>query len=114
MFRIIAHVALTVVTVLIIHEILPAEVSYDTTETLLIFAAILGLAHAFVLPILRVVTLPLTCLTLGLFALVLSAAAFYVPAMFLEGIEVTVLGAAIAAVIFAVLNGVLDSAFGGR
>jgi putative membrane protein len=114
MFRILAHVGLTIVTVLIIHEILPDEIYYDTTETLLIFAAILGVAHAFVLPILRAVTLPLTCLTLGLFAFVLSAAAFYIPSMFLEGIEVTYLGAAIAALLFGVLNGVLDSVLGGR
>jgi putative membrane protein len=114
MFRILAHIALTIVTVLIIHEILPEEIWYDTNETLLIFAVILGLAHSFVLPVLRTITLPLTCLTLGLFAFVLSAAAFYIPAMFLDGIEVTYLGAAIAAIIFAVLNGVLDTVFRGR
>ncbi len=114
MFRILAHIGLTILTVLIIRELLPDEIYYDSNETLLIFAVILGALHSFVLPVLRVITLPLTCLTLGLFALVLSAAAFYIPGMFLEGVEVTVLGAAIAAVIFGVLNGVLDTVLGGR
>lgn len=109
MFRILAHIGATVLTVLIIHEVLPDEIHYDTTETLIIFAIILGLANAFVLPVLRVITLPLTCLTLGLFAFVLSAAVFYVGGLVLEGIEITYLGAAIAAVLFGVLNGVLDT-----
>ncbi len=109
MFRILAHIGLTVVTVLIIREILPDEIHYDTTQTLLIFALILGLANAFVLPVLRAITMPLTCLTLGLFAFVLSAAAFYVGGLALDGIEITYLGAAIAAVLFGVLNSVLDS-----
>lgn len=114
MFRVLAHIGLTIVTVLIIREVLPDEISYDTNETLFIFAAILGVAHSFVLPILRVITLPLSCLTLGLFAFVLSAAAFYIPGIFLAGIEVTYLGAIIAALLFAVLNGVLDTVLGGR
>lgn len=114
MFRILAHIGLTIVTVLIIHEVLPGEFQYDSTEALLIFGAILGVLHSFVLPILRVITLPLSCLTLGLFAVVLSAAAFYIPGMFLDGVDVTILGAAIAAVIFGILNGVLDTVLGGR
>jgi putative membrane protein len=114
MFRILAHIGLTIVTVLIIQEILPDEVHYDTTETLFIFAVILGLANAIVMPILRIITLPLTCLTLGLFALVLNAAVFYVGGAILSGIEITVLGAVIAGVLFGVLNGVLDSVLGRR
>jgi putative membrane protein len=109
MFRILAHIGLTVVTVLIIQEILPEEVSYDTNETLLIFAVILGLLNAFVMPFIRIITLPLTCLTLGLFAFVLSAAVFYFGGAVLTGMDITVLGAAIAALIFGILNSVVDS-----
>jgi putative membrane protein len=110
MFRILAHIGLTIVTVLIIHEILPGEIHYEDTETLLIFALVLGLANAFVLPVLQIIALPLTCLTLGLFAFVLSAAVFYFAGALIAGIDITILGAAIAAILFAVLNGVLDSA----
>jgi putative membrane protein len=109
MFRIIAHVASAILTILIIHQILPDEVHYQDNETLLIFAVILGLVNAFVLPIVRLIALPLTCLTLGLFALVITAAAFYFSSLLLDGVEITYLGAGIAALIFGVLNGVLDS-----
>ncbi len=109
MFRVIAHVGSAVLTILIIHQILPDEVHYQDNETLLIFAVILGLLNAFVLPIIRTIAIPLTCLTLGLFALVITAAAFYLSSLVLDGVEITYLGAAIAAVIFGILNGVLDT-----
>src|SRR5690554_6567355 len=109
MFRILAHLGINVVTVLIIYQVLPEEVSYDTNETLLIFAVVLGLLNAIVLPILRVIALPLTCLTLGLFAFVLSAAAFYVAGAVVPGIEVTMLGAVIGALLIGALGSVLDS-----
>lgn len=114
MFRILAHLGINVITVLIIHELLPEEISYDTMETLLIFAVVLGLFNAVILPILQIVALPLTCLTLGLFAFVLNAAVFYVSGMLVPGIEVTVLGAAIGAVLLGALSGVLDSALRPR
>ena len=114
MFRILAHIGISILTVLIIREILPNEVFYDTTETLLIFGLILGLANAFVLPVLRIIALPLTCLTLGLFSFVLSAAVFYVAGELLDGVEITVLGAAIAALLSGVLNGVFDTVLGRR
>jgi putative membrane protein len=109
MFRILAHIGVTVVTILVIQEILPDEVSYDTNETLIIFAIILGLLNAFVMPFIRIITLPLTCLTLGLFAFVLSAAAFYLGGAVLAGMEITYLGAAVAALIFGILNSVIDT-----
>jgi putative membrane protein len=114
MFRIIAHIGLNVLAVLIIHEVLPEEIHYDNTETLLIFAIVLGLANAVILPILQVIALPLTCLTLGLFAFVLSAAVFYFAGVLMPGIDITILGAAIGALLLAVLGGVLDTVLGRR
>jgi putative membrane protein len=46
---------------------------YDTWISLAIAAAVLGLLNAIVRPILFVLTLPLTIVTLGLFLLVLNA-----------------------------------------
>jgi putative membrane protein len=114
MFRILAHLVINVLTVLIIHEILPEEVSYDTTQTLIIFALVLGLFNAVVLPILQIVALPLTCLTLGLFAFVLTAAVFYLAGVLVPGIEITILGAAIGALLLGALSSVLDTALRPR
>lgn len=109
MFRILAHLGLNVLTVLIIREVLPDEIFYDTTETLLIFAVVLGLLNAVVLPILNIVALPLTCLTLGLFTFVLSAAVFYLAGVLVPGIDITILGAVIGAILLSILGSVLDT-----
>ena len=108
MFRILAHLAMNAVTVLIIHEILPDEVHYESTQTLLIFALILGGFNAIVRPIIELIALPLTCLTLGLFSFVISAAIFWVSAQVSPGVEITILGAAIGGVLLGLLTGALD------
>lgn len=54
----------------------------------LIVALILGLLNAFVRPILGLIALPITILTLGLFALVLNAAMVYIAAYVVSGFDV--------------------------
>ena len=49
-------------------------VEIDDAGTLLIAALLLGIVNAFVRPVLVILTLPLTILTLGLFLLVINAA----------------------------------------
>jgi putative membrane protein len=49
-----------------------------------IFAVILGLLNAFLRPILLLLTLPLTLLTLGLFTFVVNALVFWVASLFLQ------------------------------
>ena len=56
--------------------------------SLLLAAAVIGVINAFVRPILVVLTLPLTVLTFGLFALVLNAAMLALASAFVPGFEV--------------------------
>ncbi len=63
-------------------------VSYDNLITLAIAAVLLGVVNAFVRPVLVVLTLPLTIITLGLFLLVVNAAMIGLVAMFLKGFVV--------------------------
>jgi putative membrane protein len=53
-------------------EIIPG-ISYDEWTSIVIAAALFGLVNAIVKPLVFLVTLPITCLTLGLFILVLNA-----------------------------------------
>jgi putative membrane protein len=56
----------------------------------LIWAAVaLGLINAFVRPILVILTLPVTVLTLGLFLLILNAAMLNLAGWFVDGFHVT-------------------------
>jgi putative membrane protein len=51
-------------------------------------ALLLGIVNAFVRPVLIILTLPITILTLGLFLLVVNAATFGLVALFLKGFHV--------------------------
>ena len=54
----------------------------------LIVAVVLGLINAVVRPILILLTLPVTVLTLGLFILVINALLFWFVASFVDGFQV--------------------------
>jgi putative membrane protein len=63
-------------------------VHLDTTTTLLIAAVLLGVVNAIVKPVLFILTLPVTILTLGLFLFVLNAAMVALVAWMLPGFHV--------------------------
>ena len=72
-------------------------ISFSSTESLLWAAILLGLINAIVRPILIVLTIPITILTLGLFLLVINGLMIELVAHFLDGFTVSGLGAAILA-----------------
>jgi putative membrane protein len=69
-------------------------------ETLLVSALVLGLANAVVKPLLIVLTLPLTVLTLGLFLLVINAMVLMGVAGLVQGFDVLGFGTALLASLF--------------
>lgn len=92
--------------------LLPGISTADTRA--LIWAAIaLGLINAFVRPILVILTLPVTVLTLGLFLLILNAAMLNLAGWFVDGFEV--LGfwnALFGAVVISVISGICSHLIG--
>lgn len=78
-------------------------VSYDSLVILLIAAVLLGVVNAILRPILFVLTLPLTIVTLGLFLLVLNAAMIGLVAWLLPGFRVDGL---VPGILAAVITGV--------
>src|SRR5690348_18026081 len=82
-------------------------VSYENISTVAIFAIVIGLLNATIVPVLRLVSLPLTCLTFGLFALVINAAAFALAAAIAGGMTVTFWGAVIGALVASVASGAI-------
>jgi putative membrane protein len=84
-------------------------VTYDSEASVLLFAGILGVLTAYIKPLLELITLPLTCLTFGLFLVVLNAAMFALAAWLTPGLEVTFWGAAIGALFCSIANGIVFS-----
>ncbi|MDP3661234.1 phage holin family protein [Phenylobacterium sp.] len=63
-------------------------VSYSGVGSLIVAAVLLGIVNAFVRPVVFVLTLPLTVVTLGLFLLVVNAAMIGLVALLLGGFTV--------------------------
>ena len=77
-----------------------------------IVAVVLGLINAVVRPIVKILSLPITLLTLGLFAFVINGLMVLLCAYFIEGFKVDGLGAAILfSIILAVVSWILNLMF---
>lgn len=77
----------------------------------LLAAAVLGLLNTLLRPLLVLLTLPVTVLTLGLFLVVINAAMFWLAAQMLEGFHVAgFLAALIGSLIYSLLSLVVDAA----
>jgi putative membrane protein len=63
-------------------------IDVSTAGTLILAALLLGLVNAIVRPIVVILTLPFTLLTLGLFLLVINAAMLGLVAAFLPGFSI--------------------------
>jgi len=75
-----------------------------TTSDLLLAALVLGVINAFIRPLLWLLTLPLTVLTFGLFALVINALMLKLAAAMVDGFAVEDFGSALmGALIMALL-----------
>lgn len=63
-------------------------VHFDGFSTSLVFAIVLGLLNLIVTPILKLLGLPLTIITLGLFSLVINAVVILIADYFVDGMKV--------------------------
>jgi len=79
-------------------------IEFRSTEILIAAALLLGIVNAIVRPILVILTLPITLLTLGLFLLVINGLMILLVSHFLPGFVVAGLGSAILASIIVSLT----------
>ena len=90
-------------------------IQFDRFQDLLVAALVIGLLNAFLRPVIILLTLPVTMLTLGLFTLVINGLMFYLAAYLVSGFQVTGFGAAfLAALLFSLFSFVLNMAFGTK
>ncbi len=76
----------------------------------LVAALVIGLVNMLVKPILVILTLPITILTLGLFIFVINGLLFYAVGHWLQGFEVkTLMAGIIGAFVYSVLSWVLSA-----
>lgn len=86
------------------------SVQVDSFTTALLAALLLGLVNTLIRPILVLLTLPVTFLTLGLFIFVINGLMFWFVADVVEGFRVASFGAAIlAAIVYSVISWLLSA-----
>ena len=86
-------------------------VSVSSFPAALIAAFVIGLLNTFVKPVLVILTLPVTVITVGLFLFVINALMFWGAASLLDGFNVTGFKAAlIGSVIYSVLSYLINTA----
>jgi putative membrane protein len=106
--KIITRIAITALALLIVAK-LPIGVEIEGLAGAIVAAVVLGILNTLVRPLLVILTLPITILTLGLFILVINASLFYFTATFIDGFAVAsfwaaLLGSILVSIISSVAN----------
>ena len=114
--RILLRILINVIAIGITIWLLPAFTTNAQNELLgiLVVAVIFGLVNAFIRPIVKLISLPITCLTLGLFTLVINAAMLLLTSWFSGGfLDITgnalekFFWAFVGAIIISIVSGIL-------
>jgi putative membrane protein len=89
-------------------SVLPG-IRVDGVRAAILTALLLGLINATFRPILLILTLPLTLLTFGAFALVINGAMLAIAARFVEGVHVAGFGSAVlGAIVVSLVGGAVN------
>jgi len=104
MVELLAHLIINAVLLLIVARIVPG-LHVKGLGSAIIGAMVLGLVNFLVWPVMVLLTLPLTVLTMGLFLLVINGFMLCLVSMFVPGIRLRGFGSAIvASLLFSLLN----------
>jgi putative membrane protein len=97
------HAVVLAIAIWVTAQVVPG-IQIASWTTLAVAALVLGVVNAVVRPILLIITLPITVLTLGLFYLVINGAAFALAAAVVPGFNIAswtaaILGALLTSVV---------------
>jgi putative membrane protein len=106
--RLLLHWLLSAVAVWIVAHVVPG-ISVDTAVTCLVAALVIGLINATLGALLKILTFPLTILTLGLFWFVINALMLELAAWLVRGFHVqNFIAALLGAVMLSLVSSVLQ------
>ena len=101
-------------TALLLVAYLYSGVQVESFTSALIAAFVIGLFNVILRPVLVVLTLPVTIVTVGLFLFIINALMFWAAASVLDGFQVRGFGAALlGSLIYSALGVLIESALGG-
>jgi putative membrane protein len=109
--KLIIRLLLNAIAVVILAKVLDG-VSVDSYTTAIIVAVVLSILNLFVKPVLIILTLPITIVTLGLFLLIVNALIILLADRLIDGFSVNgVLSAVVFSVLLSILQSILHSVF---
>ena len=86
------------------------DIDVSSFMSALIAAAVIGLANMLIKPILLILTLPVTIITLGLFIFVINGILFWLAGYFLQGFDVkTLIAGIIGAIAYSIISWILSA-----
>ena len=86
--RLLVNILITAVVVYLLSKLLEPHVAINSFSTAIIFALVLAVLNFIVKPLLILLTLPLTLITLGLFLLVINVIIILLADKFVSGIKI--------------------------
>jgi putative membrane protein len=101
------NILATTIAVFVVSQILPGVILDDITSAFIV-AVVLGVLNTFVKPVIKILTLPITILTLGLFSMVINIALLYLTDYLVKGLTLT---SFLTVVLFGFLVSVISSLF---
>ena len=109
MLRLLAVWVVNTVALIAVAYLLPG-ISVSSFVTALIAALVLGLVNAVIRPILLLLTLPVTVVTLGLFIFVLNGLLFWLVGSFIDGFVVSGFWPGVfGAIVFSIISWLLSA-----
>jgi len=105
----IARLLINMAAMLLIAYLLPTVIRVDGAWAAFVAALLLGIVNAIIRPILILLTLPLTLMTLGLFLLVINGLMLWLVAALVEGFHVNGFwGAVFGSILISLVSWVLS------
>jgi putative membrane protein len=105
----IIRLIINMVAILIISHLFPRMIRVDGFTAALVAAFLLGIVNAIIRPILILLTLPLTIVTLGLFLLVINGLMLWLVSALVRGFYVSGLwGAVFGSILISIVSWILS------
>ena len=107
--KLITNLLINTLALLIVSYLLPGF-KVDSLTSAVIASVVIGLVNTFLKPILKIITLPLTILTLGLFSFILNVLLLMLASNLTPGFHIDgFLTAALASILLSLISSFLNS-----
>ncbi len=96
------------VAILAVAKLLPG-IEVNSLYALIMTVVILGILNAFLRPIMVIITLPITVVTLGLFIFIINGIILYLVSLLIDGFEISSLFVAImASILITIVSSIIN------